>query len=270
MLEELRIQNFAIIDTLELGFVSGFNVITGETGAGKSIIIDALELLLGGKADSGAIRAGADKAVVEGTFALNADTLYLKPILKREELLESEDAKFVTLSREIRRNGRSSARVNGITVNNDVLREVGAHLVDIHGQSEHLSLLNPRSHLDLIDRYANLLEMRGGLAQVVEQVSTIRQEIKVLLSDKASLERRADRLRYDIEQIEAADLTPGEDEELVAERNRLANSEQLAKLCNEVAALMSDEDENMGRLPAVDQLCRSPSCWVSCRRSTLT
>jgi DNA repair protein RecN (Recombination protein N) len=255
MLEELRIQNFAIIDNLELGFGSGFNVITGETGAGKSIIIDALELLLGGKADGGSIRAGAEKAIIEGTFALKIESqTLLKPILKREELLETDDAKFVTLSREIRRNGRSSARVNGITVNNEVLREVGAMLVDIHGQSEHLSLLNPRSHLDLVDHYANLMEMRVGLAQVVERVIAIRQEIKVLLSDKAELQRRADRLRYDIEQIEAAKLVIGEDEDLVGERNRLANSEQLAKLCNEVAALLSEEDEHSGRLPAVDQL----------------
>jgi DNA repair protein RecN (Recombination protein N) len=255
MLEELRIQNFAIIDNLELGFASGFNVITGETGAGKSIIIDALELLLGGKADGGSIRAGAEKAIVEGTFALKTETqTLLKPVLKREELLETDDAKFVTLSREIRRNGRSSARVNGITVNNEVLREVGAMLVDIHGQSEHLSLLNPRSHLDLVDHYASLLEMRLGLAQVVERVTTIRQEIKILLSSKVELERHADRLRYDIEQIEAAKLIVGEDEDLVGERNRLANSEQLAKLCNDVAALLSEEDEHTGRIPAVDQL----------------
>jgi DNA repair protein RecN (Recombination protein N) len=255
MLEELRIQNFAIIDNLELGFASGFNVITGETGAGKSIIIDALELLLGGKADGGSIRAGAEKAIVEATFALKTETQTLvKPVLKREELLETDDTKFVTLSREIRRNGRSSARVNGITVNNEVLREVGAMLVDIHGQSEHLSLLNPRSHLDLVDHYANLLEMRVGLSQVVERVVAIRQEIKVLMSSKAELERHADRLRYDIEQIETAKLIIGEDEDLVAERNRLANSEQLAKLCNEVAALLSEEDEHTGRIPAVDQL----------------
>src|SRR5690554_2445365 len=114
MLEELRIQNFAIIDQLELTFSSGFNVITGETGAGKSIIVDAVELLLGGKADSSLVRAGADKAVVEGTFALNAATQSLvKPILEREEM-EAEDAAFITLTREIRGNGRSSGRINGV------------------------------------------------------------------------------------------------------------------------------------------------------------
>ncbi|NWF68451.1 MAG: DNA repair protein RecN [Chloroflexi bacterium] len=255
MLEELRIQNFAIIDELELNLAAGFNVVTGETGAGKSIIIDALELLLGGKADGGTIRAGAEKAIIEGTFTLDSATrALLTPVLRREELLEGDEAAFVTLAREVRRNGRSSARVNGVAVSNEVLREVGSMLVDIHGQSEHLSLLNARAHLDLTDRYANLIEMRSGLGQVVERLNAVRQEIKLLLSDKKELERRADRLRYDIEQIEAAKLEAGEEEELRAERNRLANSEQLAKLCAEAATLLSGSDTPDAQKSAVDQL----------------
>jgi DNA repair protein RecN (Recombination protein N) len=123
MLEEIRIQNFAIIDSLELTFAAGFNVITGETGAGKSIIIDAVDLLLGGRADSGAVRAGAEKAVVEGVFTLNRDMrAAIDPVLLREDLYDEDTASFVTLSREIRRSGRSAARVNGISVNLDVLR----------------------------------------------------------------------------------------------------------------------------------------------------
>src|SRR5690606_25234312 len=137
--EELRIENFAIIDRLELNFAPGFNVITGETGAGKSIIIDAVELLLGGKADPSFVRAGADKALVEGVFTLNKATqAAIKPILERAEL-KNEDTAFITLTREIRTNGRSTARINGVTANQDVMREIGGVLVDVHGQSEHLS-----------------------------------------------------------------------------------------------------------------------------------
>ncbi|MBC8098652.1 MAG: AAA family ATPase, partial [Armatimonadetes bacterium] len=155
MLEELRIHNFAIIDALELHFAPGFNVITGETGAGKSIIIDAVELLLGGKADPAFIRSNADKATVEGVFTLvGIARALLLPVLIREEL-HTEGDDLVTLYREVRANGRSIARVNGVSVTQEVLREVGQTLVDIHGQSEHFSLLSKKNHLDLLDRYAD-------------------------------------------------------------------------------------------------------------------
>ncbi len=254
MLEELRIQNFAIIDQLELTFSPGFNVITGETGAGKSIIVDAVELLLGGKADSSLVRAGADKAVVEGTFALSAATQSLiKPILEREEM-EAEDASYITLTREIRGNGRSAGRINGVTANQDVLQEVGSVLVDVHGQSEHLSLLNPRSHIDLLDRYAELTEMRLALGSLVDRVHGTRREIKRLLEDEAALKRRADQLRHEVEEIDAAELQPGEEDDLKAERTRIANSEQLATLTAEIYILLHGDERAEDQLSAVDQL----------------
>lgn len=252
MLEELRIQNFAIIDRLELGFAPGLNVITGETGAGKSIIIDAVELLLGGRADSGVVRGGADKASIEGQFTLKGITRGLiTPILEREDLL-SEGDEFVTLYREVRSNGRTVARVNGVTVNLDVLREIGDTLVDIHGQSEHLSLLNSRYHLDLIDRYADLMGVREALVTLVDNLGVIRREIKSLRTDKAALERRADALRHEIEDIESAKLKSGEEDELRAERMRLSNSEQLATLAGSIVVLLSGEGGES--LPGVDRL----------------
>jgi DNA repair protein RecN (Recombination protein N) len=257
MLEELRIRNFAIIDALELTFAPGFNVITGETGAGKSIMIDALELLLGGKADNAFVRAGADKSIVEGVFALNdLARVSVSAILKREELPEDENPNFITLAREVRENGRSTARVNGVTVNIDVLREIGETLVDVHGQSEHLSLLKPASHIDLLDRYADLLEMRAAMATLVGRVHNLRQEIKSLLEDEAALKRRAERLRSEVEEIEATKLRPGEDDELRAERTRLANSEQLATLLSEAVMLLGGDDSTGRELNAVDQLMR--------------
>src|SRR5512141_482657 len=146
MLVQLRIENFAIIQRLELEFHRGLTAFTGETGAGKSIILDAVLALVGGKVDPTFIRSGADRALVEGEFkipAANRDEIHA--ILEREDLLD--DPGSFTLAREIRREGRSVARVNGRSVNAGLLRELGEYLVDIHGQSEHLSLLSVRSHL---------------------------------------------------------------------------------------------------------------------------
>jgi DNA repair protein RecN (Recombination protein N) len=255
MLEEIRIRNFAIIDQLELSFADGLNVITGETGAGKSIIIDAVELLLGGKTEGAMVRAGAEKATVEGVFVLDEHTrAYLLPILEREELLDPLNNDIVTIGREVRSNGRSAARINGITVAIDILQEIGAYLVDVHGQSEHLSLLKPASHLDLLDRYANLIDTRAAVATLAGRLREIRAEIRRLLDDEAALKKRAERLRDDIEQIEAAGLNAGEDEALRAERTRLANSEQLARLTSEAFALLYGDDRASDVLAAVDAL----------------
>lgn len=259
MLEEIRIRNFAIIDYLELEFANGLNVITGETGAGKSIIVDAVDLLLGGKADSAMVRSGAEKATIEGIFALDKrtrDSLY--QMLREEDLLEDENADFVSLSREIRSNGRSSARVNGFAANLDVLSAIGEKLVDVHGQSEHLSLLKSRGHIDLLDRYADLLEIREALTTVVTNLNGVRREIRSLLEDEAALKRRAETLRRAVEEIDAADIKPNEDEDLKAERKRLSNSEQLAVLASEVVDLLNGDAKD-DQSPAVDLLMRVAS-----------
>lgn len=257
MLEELRIRNFAIIENLELEFSRGLNVITGETGAGKSIIVDAVELVLGGKADTSMVRSGAEKAVVEGVFSLEMPSkIAITALLKREELTDEDDPQFVTLSRELRANGRSTARVNGITVSQEILRAIGDLLVDIHGQSEHLTLFNPPHHLDLLDRYADLMEMREALRTVTDHLAEVRRDIRSLMADEASKQRRVEMLRHAVEEIDAAELKPNEDEALKAERNRYANSEQLAKLSAEAGMLLSGGDD--GRLPmsAIDALAR--------------
>ncbi len=258
MLEEIRIQNFAIIDQLDLGFSRGLNVITGETGAGKSIIIDAVELLLGGKADPSFIRAGAEKTVVEGIFQIDKRIgPFAEAILQREELLDAgAQAEAIIITREVRSNGRSTARINGVTVNLEVLSEIGALLVDVHGQSAHLSLFKPVAHLDLLDRFAGLMDARDALAAVVHRLTDIRREKKSLMSDDAALKRRADLLKHEIEEIDAAQLVAGEEEELRAERNRLANSEQLARLSAESVTLLygDDQGEVMSALDALVQV----------------
>lgn len=254
MLEELRIHNFAIIDSLELHFAPGLNVITGETGAGKSIIIDAVEMLLGSKADPTVIRANTDKAIVEAVFALKGQVrALLIPTLQREELYTEGDD-VVQIYREVRTNGRSVSRINGVSVTQDVLREIGQLLVDIHGQSEHFSLLNKRHHLDLLDRYADLLEIRDALATLVSHLNEVRGEMRSLQEDAAALQRRSDNLRRDVEEIDAAKLLVGEDDELKAERTRLSNSETLATMSLAVAKLLNGDDSASEDLPAVDRL----------------
>jgi DNA repair protein RecN (Recombination protein N) len=258
MLQEINIRNFAIIDQLELNFAPGLNVITGETGAGKSIIIDAVDLLLGGKADGSMVRAGAEKATIEATFALDERSrAYIMPILQREDLLETENDQTLLIAREVRSNARTAARINGVSVSHELLQEVGAYLVDVHGQSEHLSLLRPAAHLDLLDRYANLMDTRTGLSTLVLRLNDIRREIKQLRENEAELKKRAQRLHDDIEQIEAAELQAGEDELLKAERTRLSNSEQLAKMANDTLTLLYGDERAEDQLSALDQLHQS-------------
>lgn len=239
MLTELHIQNFAIIDRLEIKFRPGLVIFTGETGAGKSIIMDAVEMLLGGRADATAIRSDADLAHVEGTFKLSGpERNAAQDILKREELLDDPD--FVTLSRELRREGRSTARINGRTVNLALLRELGEILVDIHGQSEHLSLLNVRAHLGLLDRYANVESQLVAYHKTYQSLLGIRRELDELRAAQQDAQRRTDMLTFQAEEIEAAKLRKGEDEELKQERDRLANAEALAALAQEALTVLDE------------------------------
>ena len=250
MLTELRIQNFAIIDNLELKLGSGLIILTGETGAGKSIILDAVTMVIGGRVDATVIRAEAESAFVEGVFSFKGpEKEAVVEILKREELLDDET--YVTLTREVRREGRSIARVNGRTVNVSLLRELGALLVDIHGQSEHLSLLDTRAHLGLLDRFANVGDALGGYRQTYHKLLAVRRELKELRQAQADAERRIDFLTYQAEEIEAARLAPGEDGELKKERDRLANAESLAEYVQQALTAL---DEGTPESPAASDL----------------
>jgi DNA repair protein RecN (Recombination protein N) len=253
MLCEIRIQNFAIIDKLDIRLAPGFNVITGETGAGKSIIIDAVELLLGGKADPGFVRAGNDKATIEGIFKLPEHAQAEVRTALEEEGIELEAPDEVILTREIRSNGRSTCRINGSTVSIQFMKQIGGDLVDIHGQSEHLSLLNPKEHIELLDRYAELEVPRMKLADVVSELVTVRHEIGQLLQDEAALARRMDMLKYQIEEIRAVNPKVDEEESLKEESTRLSNSEQLSTLTAEALAALDSNDASDG-MAALDLL----------------
>ncbi|PWH11693.1 MAG: DNA repair protein RecN [Anaerolineae bacterium] len=263
MLTELRIENFAIIDRLELEFGPGLITFTGETGAGKSIIMDALEMLLGGRAETGVIRAQSERATVEAVFHLTGVTKdAVNEILRREDLLDDEN--YVTLAREVRREGRSTARINGSTVNVGLLREVGSHLVDIHGQTEHLSLLDVRSHLTLLDRYAGLDSLLTGYRQTYQALQAVRKELSELRTAQADSARRIEMYTFQVEEIESARLRPGEDDELRKERDRLANAETLAANAQEAILLL---DEGTPDTPAItDQLGQVVSALSSLAR----
>ncbi len=253
MLIELRIRDFAIIEELELQFGAGFIVFTGETGAGKSIIIDAVELLLGGRAESTFIRSEAEIASIEGTFKLDAE---IRPavieILEREALLDDEE--IVLLAREIRREGRNICRINGRTVSLALLSEIGQFLVDLHGQSEHLSLLRVREHLNLLDRYAQAESVLDQYRLSYRDLQRTRGALADLRRQEQELVRKADFLRFQIEEVQAAQLKPGEDEALREERTRLANAEQLAQ--SSEAALSALTGSHGERTSAKDALGR--------------
>lgn len=243
MLTELRIRNFAIIEALDLSLDSGFVVFSGETGAGKSIIIDAVELLLGGRGDTTVIRSGEDTALLEASFRL--ETRVQGPvhaILNAEGLLDDPD--YLTLGREIRLEGRNICRVNGRTVNLSLLRQIGEFLVDVHGQSEHLSLLRIREHLNLLDRYGDVGELRATFRSQFERLNQVRERISTLREAQQDADDRADMLRHQINEIEAAALEDGELEALLEERTRLANAERLATLAEMAIAALDDPTPN--------------------------
>ncbi|MEA4811465.1 MAG: DNA repair protein RecN [Anaerolineaceae bacterium] len=239
MLLDLSIRNFAIIPQLDLEFDKGLTVFTGETGAGKSIILDALNLILGGKAESGMIRKGAERASVEASFRVEAAAqALLNPLLDAEGLLEEPG--FLTLAREIRAEGRSIARVNGRSVSQGLQSEIGEILVDTHGQSEHLSLLKVRSHLSLLDRFAHDDEELKAYQALYARYQTLSHKLEKLQAQQLNADQRQDMLQFQIREIEEAKLKPGEEEALRAERTRLANAETLNKLTAEALSALDE------------------------------
>lgn len=256
MLIELHIENFAIIDKLDINLREGLVTFTGETGAGKSIIIDAMETILGGRAEAVQVRTGAERSTVEAIFRI-PPTLSepILAILEREDLLD--DPHTVMLGREVRLNGRNVARVNGRSVNVGLLRELGELLVDVHGQSEHLSLLRVNRHLGLLDSYAVTLpgSKLGAALEAYQrsyrQLAALRQELEGLRQAERDAARRTDMLSFQIKDIEAARLHPGEEEGLREERNRLANAEGLSTLAQQALLAL---DEGSPEAPAATDL----------------
>lgn len=254
MLIELNIRDFAIIDRLTVAFDAGFNVLTGETGAGKSIIIDALGTLRGDKPDPTFVRAGSTTARVEGIFSLD-DCPDVLSTLDEYGLRDDSDDQVI-VAREINAaSGRSVARINGRAVNTAVLREIGGRLVDIHGQHEGVSLFNTKTHLDMLDRLGNLLALRADVADLVDQLRHVRQQLDNLRRSELRRQDRIDELRYQIDEIEAANLHVGEEDELARERTLLQNAARITELIGSAYQTLIEGDDNArGTTSAIDAL----------------
>ena len=249
MLTELHIKDFAIIEELHIQFGHGLIIFTGETGAGKSIILDAVEAIIGGRVDSSLIRANTDSAYIEGHFSIHETLNLIRSILQREEL--ELDSDFLILSREIKLNGRNIARVNGKVVALGVLKEIGEILIDLHGQSEHLSLLRYSEHLPLLDRYANTTSLLATYQTVYQSYKHNIQTLKKMRKEKDNYLRRFDLLTFQIQEIQSANLKVGEDKELKIERDRLANAEGIASIIQEVLQFL---DEGYQDTPSIIDL----------------
>lgn len=242
MLLELSITDFAIIERSTIQFSEGLNALTGETGAGKSILLDALGAVLGSRVSSDSVRSGAKVARVEAAFA--GEALGSEAIQGTVAGLgiDTELDDTLILSREIQANGRSSARINGRLATATALVELGAQLVDIHGQSDHLAILRTSEQRLLLDRFASLEGQRHELAANVREWRAIRSRIDELTRNTRERAQQIDLLTFQIDEIEMAALSAGEDESLVAERDILRNADRLRADAAEALALLAGDD----------------------------
>ncbi|HXT15583.1 MAG TPA: DNA repair protein RecN [Gemmatimonadaceae bacterium] len=248
MLTELRIKNFAIIESLTLPLARGFNVLSGETGAGKSIIVGALGLLLGERASADVIRTGAERATVEGVFDV-ADRPEIRTLLDDRGIDVEEST--VVLKREVT-TGRARAWINGTTVNAGLLAEVGRLLVNLHGQHEAQTLLDPDAQRRILDAFSGAAEQSASVKAAHDQLSGIVRDIADLTRRRAEAERRADYLRHVVQEIGDAKLTDGEDVRLEEEARRLENAEELRALATGIAGgLDGEEDTVLQKLAAI-------------------
>jgi len=264
LLAELKVKSFGIIDELTWCLASGFNVITGETGAGKSLVIDAIEALLDGKLDEESIRYGADSARVETVFFLAKNPLWprLKSLLEEKGVAVEEDD--LLMSCEFRRQGRTVIRINGSAVTRALLREVGGLLVDVHGQSEHLSLFDKRHHLDYWDAYAHAGDMRSQCGDSASRLYALQDELEKLRQAVAERAHRREILRYQNDEITRAKLKDGEEEELEQKRRVMSSCEKLKALAYEAyQALNGDDGVGPVALSRLNEAIRSMQSLVA-------
>ena len=244
MLQELSIKNFAIIENLQVSFDEGMTVLTGETGAGKSIIIDAVGLLAGGRGSNDLIRYGENKTVIQGLFSIPENA---KTVSVLESYGIEADGNQVLLQRELSRNGKNISRVNGTIVTVATLREVGETLIDIHGQNEHQELMDPQKHIDLLDQFAGneLREVKMTYLNTYSKYVDTRKQLIQLKTDEKETVQRIDLLTFQIKEIEQAQLKdPEEDEKLEEERNLLVNYQKVMQALTSAYDSMQNSEEN--------------------------
>ena len=264
MITELRVRDLATIDDVTLSLGEGLNVLTGETGAGKSMLVDALGLLLGGRAESGLVRPGATKTIVEGALEVKGAALR-----RLEEIGLDADEPRVVVRREVSIEGRSRAWVNGSPTTNAVLADLGALLVDLHGQHETESLMRGDAQRDILDAFADADGDRAAVAEAHGAVSQLRREMEALERRRDEVRRRADYLRHVVAEIDRAKLQPGEDVKLEQEARRLGQASTLSGHAARLADALGDAEggaqEAMSRgeraLAALERVDEAAASW---------
>lgn len=242
MLLELSIKDFALIDNVTIEFKKGLNILTGETGAGKSIIIDSVNFVLGERVSKGIIRTGADKAEVTAVFEL-IDNPELKRVMEDSGL--ETDEEVLILSRELNSSGRNICRINNHPVTASLLKSISSFLIDIHGQHEHQSLLNEGYHIEILDMFGGdrLIEYKSKVHSIYLEVQEIKRQLKSVMGDDIERERKLNLLDFQLKEIDGARLKDGEEEELLKNRNILANSEKLYSVLSQSYSLLYESNE---------------------------
>lgn len=250
MLLELRIENFGIVENGRFRPGQGLNTITGETGAGKSLLLQALQIALGAKAATGFIRNGSSRAIVEAEFEIDSEINHL---LNRHSIPVSD--RIIVLRREIYLSGRPRSIINGVTVNASIIKTIGSMLVEIHGQHDHQRLLDPVNHLDFLDIYAGTEELRNQVSKLYHRLAEIRKRIRSVSMEEEEKQQRLDFLRYAIDEIEDLEPEEGEYESLTNERALIQNSGKVFQDLAEAYSLLYDADHSiLTGLEQVDQL----------------
>lgn len=251
MLRQLYIQNVAVIEKTAVELTSGLNVFTGETGAGKSILIDSIHAVLGGRVSREMVRTGASKALVSALFS---DLSVRQREILEQNGYEPEEDGTLLFTREIAADGKSSARINGRPATVSILRLVGEGLLNIHGQHDSQALLSPERHLEFIDAFGGHQQELADYAAVYRQLQQAERDIRALTMDEADKARRLDLLGYQIQELEQAGLQPGEEEELTAQKKVIQDSEKLAQLLQQIQDNANGTDEYEGALGFLRQL----------------
>ena len=241
MLERLYIENIAVIEKAEIDFTAGFNILTGETGAGKSIIIDSLGLLLGQRASRDMIRTGADRAFVSAVFSVCSDDIIEQ--LNQFDIQPDEDHNLY-IERNVRADGHGIVKINGRPVPLTVLKELSPYLVTIHGQHMNQRIMNPATHLSYVDSYGNYHETLAEYQSLYQEVSAARKELIRLQKQEQEKTERIDILSYHVKELQDANLLVGEDEELLERRNIAAHAEKIAGALSESLRVLSDQENS--------------------------
>ena len=241
MLREIHIKNFAIIDEITVEFAEGLNIFSGETGAGKSIIIDALNLVLGERGFTEQIRTGADASVIEAIFDVEAG----RDLLLRNKGIDIDDSNILILKRELNKSGKNKCYINSSPVPLNTLYEIGVQLVDIHGQHEHKALLKSETHIEFLDNFAVLTNKVTEIKELFLKLNTLKTKKENLTIDEHEKTRKIDLLSFQINEIEDANLKAGEEEELKSEKTILMNAQKIFNLADESYSKLKGEGVNV-------------------------